>query len=240
MERARDSPQIATADGGVIGSSGITYDNQGRATGQGALPGMSSWQGFMYSVTGDPVTVRMVPPNLFLNVDPNLLNSAGGNPSGTGTTFPGKDDPWTLRLVPVTDDGADKAAYRNIDYKLYQLDGTTPPLETWYVTEHQTNVNVAPPNGMSGGIYKNEFKDLIGCNDCRGAQSYQNFTISKTSGAYDPISSYGSPTCGTTNIVVHTPVSGDYGCLGLWVSSFGNRVNNLLRWPGVPAPPPTN
>jgi len=28
-----DSPQIATADGGVIGASGITYDNNGRATG---------------------------------------------------------------------------------------------------------------------------------------------------------------------------------------------------------------
>jgi len=29
-----DSPQIATADGGVIGSSGITYDKNGHATGQ--------------------------------------------------------------------------------------------------------------------------------------------------------------------------------------------------------------
>ena len=39
-----DSPQIATADGGVIGSSGITYDSQGRATGQTYLP-IQSWTG---------------------------------------------------------------------------------------------------------------------------------------------------------------------------------------------------
>jgi len=32
-----DSPQIATADGGVIGSSGVTYDNNGKATGQISL-----------------------------------------------------------------------------------------------------------------------------------------------------------------------------------------------------------
>jgi len=29
-----DSPQIATADGGVIGASGITYDSNGNATGR--------------------------------------------------------------------------------------------------------------------------------------------------------------------------------------------------------------
>jgi hypothetical protein len=35
-----DSPKIATADGGVIGFSGITYDSQGRATGlSGKCPG---------------------------------------------------------------------------------------------------------------------------------------------------------------------------------------------------------
>jgi hypothetical protein len=42
-----DSPQIATADGGVIGASGITYDDQGRADGQVALP-IQSWTGNGY------------------------------------------------------------------------------------------------------------------------------------------------------------------------------------------------
>ncbi len=40
-----DSPQIATADGGVIGSSGITYDSNGNATGQIANLPTYSWKG---------------------------------------------------------------------------------------------------------------------------------------------------------------------------------------------------
>ncbi len=149
---SNDSPKIATADGGVIGAAGITYDSQGRATGQGALPGTPSWQGFMYSVSGDPVAQRTVPSDQFLQADPNLLESAKGNPSGTGTTFPGKNDPWSLRLVPTSDDGAKGNPNRNITYTLYKLDGKTPPIEKWYVTEHQTDFNVAKPNGMSGGV----------------------------------------------------------------------------------------
>ena len=39
-----DSPQIATADGGVIGYSGITYDSNGNATGQIPTP-IQSWTG---------------------------------------------------------------------------------------------------------------------------------------------------------------------------------------------------
>ena len=42
-----DSPQIATADGGVIGTSGSTYDSQGHATGQVATP-IQSWTGNTY------------------------------------------------------------------------------------------------------------------------------------------------------------------------------------------------
>lgn len=45
-----DSPQIATADGGVIGYSGVTYDNQGRATRQIALP-TESWTGNGYEIS---------------------------------------------------------------------------------------------------------------------------------------------------------------------------------------------
>jgi hypothetical protein len=42
-----DQPQIATADGGVIGQSGITYDQNGNATGQTA-----AWQTFALNYTG--------------------------------------------------------------------------------------------------------------------------------------------------------------------------------------------
>jgi Peptidase M15 len=42
-----DYPQIATVDGAVIGGSGVTYDNDGRATGQTAMP-IQSWTGITY------------------------------------------------------------------------------------------------------------------------------------------------------------------------------------------------
>lgn len=45
-----DSPQIATADDGVIGTSGTTYDSNGNATGQIVLP-TQSWTGNGYQVS---------------------------------------------------------------------------------------------------------------------------------------------------------------------------------------------
>lgn len=44
-----EQPLIATADGGVIGQSGITYDANGNATGQGTLY-TQSWTGNMYQI----------------------------------------------------------------------------------------------------------------------------------------------------------------------------------------------
>ncbi|MGD0214915.1 MAG: IPT/TIG domain-containing protein [Terriglobales bacterium] len=46
-----DYPAIATADGGVIGYSGITYDSNGNATGEGALPGTPSWTEQLYQTS---------------------------------------------------------------------------------------------------------------------------------------------------------------------------------------------
>ncbi len=44
-----DQPQIATADDGVIGASGITYDANGNATGMMNLP-TYSWLGYQYKI----------------------------------------------------------------------------------------------------------------------------------------------------------------------------------------------
>ena len=55
-----EQPQIATADGGVIGQSGIAYDSGGNATGQiGPLP-LVTWTGTAYSpvVAVDQVAVN--------------------------------------------------------------------------------------------------------------------------------------------------------------------------------------
>ncbi len=50
-----ETPQIATADGGFIGQSGATYDQNGNVTGQGALPGQYSWIGSWYGISAASV-----------------------------------------------------------------------------------------------------------------------------------------------------------------------------------------
>jgi RHS repeat-associated protein len=136
------------------------------------------------------------------------------------------DDPNNLRLVPQWDDGTDGYAYRNIDYKV-ELKNGKKPKEIWYVTEHQTNHSVSKPDGMSGGTLPDEFNDELGGIGQRAVQSLQTFTISRTFGLD------GQP---ALPIIVNVPGLGDFGTLGIWVDSGGNRVNGLLRWPGVPFP----
>jgi hypothetical protein len=85
-----DYPQIATADGGVIGYSGITYDSQGRATGQvGSVP-LQSWHGNAYQYG----SVDQVVPTP-TNVATTLWAQVGANPSGNSTAA----RPWYFVLV---------------------------------------------------------------------------------------------------------------------------------------------
>jgi hypothetical protein len=74
-----DSPQIATADNGVIGASGITYDSNGRATGQIAMP-TQSWTGRAYT-DGD---VRQVVPTPIEHAT-SYAAVNGGNPSAAAS-----------------------------------------------------------------------------------------------------------------------------------------------------------
>jgi hypothetical protein len=260
-----DSPQIATADGGVIGASGITYDASGNTTGQGALPGTPSWQGFLYSGTGDPVVQnkissaqrltadsnqvagdqgvqRKVPPASFSKIDP--LRSAGSNVSGNRTTLNLPDDPWSLRLVPVKDNGGRddngvRVPMRYITYALRKLDGIHKPNGTWYVTEHQTNHSLTDTNdGMSSGP-ANTFPDNIGCYSALvcGSTTHQTFTISPNPGncGQPSYGNVGNTTCkntGSGTIVVHTE-SGDFGVLWMSIHWEDITVNDLYRWPGV-------
>jgi hypothetical protein len=233
-----DYPSIGTEDGGVIGSSGIVYDSLGRAIGQGALPGWPSWQGFMYSVVDDPFVVRTVPPDGFLNA--NLLQVAGGNVSNS-TAPPWKDDdPYSLRLVPTSDDGAKGASERNIVYNLFKMDRKSNPTGHWYLTEHQTLQSLAGPDGMSGGIAPAwQFHDTLRCpvenNTC--GPSHQTFTISPNQGVCAS-PSYGDPgnssTCnpvGSGKIVVHDLE--DFGVLWLGVNQNDIQINGYYKWPGV-------
>jgi hypothetical protein len=79
-----DTPQIATADGGVIGQSGITYDQNGNATGQlGSLP-TQSWTGNQYEQ--GPSLESVVAPLVFED-GASFWPTVGGNPSGSGTAI---------------------------------------------------------------------------------------------------------------------------------------------------------
>ncbi len=75
-----ETPQIATADGGVIGQSGVTYDQNGNATGQIANLPIYSWYGNAYRFG----SVDQVLSNVF-NWAASFWPSANGNASGNGT-----------------------------------------------------------------------------------------------------------------------------------------------------------
>jgi hypothetical protein len=86
-----DQPQIATADGGLIGQSGITYDQNGNATGQNAsLSGGQSpgWGGnvlgTVYSASGSAVSSQVGPTT---NYAATFAALQGGNASYQGTAI---------------------------------------------------------------------------------------------------------------------------------------------------------
>jgi len=79
-----DWPQITTADGGVIGQSGIIYDQNGNATGQIANMPTQSWLGGQYQQLGALDSV--VAPLVFED-GASFWPTAGGNPSGNGTAI---------------------------------------------------------------------------------------------------------------------------------------------------------
>ena len=79
-----ETPQIATADGGVIGQSGMTYDQNGNATGQipimvGASP---IWAGQIYAGGGSGAQADYY----WVRFGVGFWSLAGGNPSGSGTS----------------------------------------------------------------------------------------------------------------------------------------------------------
>ena len=72
-----DCPQIATADGGVIGRSGITYDQNGNATGM-ISPYTQSWLGYAYQ-DGPVDQIVATPFYVAASFWPFLLANASGN-----------------------------------------------------------------------------------------------------------------------------------------------------------------
>jgi hypothetical protein len=76
-----DQPQIATADGGVTGQSGTTYDANGNATGQLANLVTQSWRGGAYEVG---LVLNQVMAKL-IDLAVSYAAASGGTPSKSGT-----------------------------------------------------------------------------------------------------------------------------------------------------------
>lgn len=76
-----DTPQIATAGGGVIGASGTTYDDNGNVTGQiGTLP-TYSWKGIYSLGSIDSLSLPIAP------FAETFAAFAGGNQTANSTAF---------------------------------------------------------------------------------------------------------------------------------------------------------
>jgi hypothetical protein len=82
-----DTPQIATADGGVIGASGVTYDQNGNANGQQPLT-TDSWLGNTYQTQGAIDQISDLPAD-YASTFAALVN---GNQSANGTAV--KENPY--------------------------------------------------------------------------------------------------------------------------------------------------
>jgi hypothetical protein len=75
-----ETPQIATSDGGVIGASGVTYDQNGKATGQvGSLP-TYSWKGAYQLGSAESI----VPEFDLADIASTYASVSGGNLTGNG------------------------------------------------------------------------------------------------------------------------------------------------------------
>jgi hypothetical protein len=82
-----DSPQVATADNGVIGVSGTTYDANGNATGQLTSPN-ASWTGNTYQTGSVEQTLNIAPEP----ATPPYWSFNGGNQSANSASPLCKDD----------------------------------------------------------------------------------------------------------------------------------------------------
>jgi hypothetical protein len=78
-----DYPEIATADGGVIGASGITYDSNGNATGKAAND-VQSWTSNLYQESSQAVSLVVAPP--VIPATPPSWSFPGANQSPNGAS----------------------------------------------------------------------------------------------------------------------------------------------------------
>jgi hypothetical protein len=178
-----DQPMIATDGGGVIGQSGITYDQNGGATGQVNLA-TQSWIGNMYQ-TGSVVAQVAIPPAvLAVSFWAEQLADDAKNKAGTPR------NPTTIQIQKAfghpqdcysSVGGAQSTAERDIIYEV--VDKYRRPMGTLMIQERLTPLSGSPcpagttlQNSICVGQYirGKEFDDTLGVNPLTGRQ--QQFT----------------------------------------------------------------
>jgi hypothetical protein len=109
-----DTPQIATADGGVIGQSGTTYDQSGNATGMMANMPAYSWTGYAYQ--DGPVTqVTAATVDFALSFNAFLDGSPSANGTAAKVVMSPMFIPYSLTDFPSEDFSIIFALETNLD-----------------------------------------------------------------------------------------------------------------------------
>ena len=133
-----EQPQIATEDGGVIGQSGITYDQNGNATGQMGASLTQSWTGNEYSSSGSAASI--ITPTVYPDAA-SFWPQAGGNPSENGTAF--VQCPCLLQsagTAPALPSASNTIPAAN--RPAFQPAGSGAPLKTYVILEGDPGLNL--------------------------------------------------------------------------------------------------
>ena len=137
-------PLLATPDGGMIGQSGITYDQNGNATGQGNLY-TQSWTYNMYQVVGLVDRLAVLPTLLATSF---WAFQAANNSANLAAALPLPDRVEAITDVVVPDPLGLFAptVKRQIDYKLYQGTQQVPASKNAVISEHFIVLFGPPPD----------------------------------------------------------------------------------------------
>ncbi len=115
-----EKPQVATADGGVIGQSGVTYDSNGNATGQMANLPTYSWTGEAYQQQGSVEQISADLLFVLYDVASSCWAVAGGNYSDNATayalvrTFSDNEESSDITVSNFSQTGANQQTITNV------------------------------------------------------------------------------------------------------------------------------
>ena len=190
-----DSPQIATADGGVIGASGITYDSQGRATGQIANMPIYAWTGDAYQDDpGQAQQLASTAPDVATSFWPGgdaQSSLPGANASGTSTAYQSIEQTLYMRIfAPWYAFGPDYLANIN-GFVPYVI----PCLIDCFLGDNRTFTTTVDPHVVTArinGSIQLRFPGMVPVNSNHNTEVYSDLTTAIN--RRPPNTGYSNPT----------------------------------------------